>query len=188
MWFVSPLSRPMGTAHHYRFSLGFPAFSSDQLHQILFFHSVVLAHSCCLRIGLRPGAPWMGTTLRLTTIHVLLLYEKVNFRAAATRWLSQTAETQTKLTWVTGWITARWGKQWLGHKWMCRLTVSQILSNASSCLCKHYTSRTERPLVKWLRAWKLVPLRLLFVLLKQTCNMVMAGFHRLKNVCLQESQ
>lgn len=125
--------------------------SSDQILQILFFPPlVVVGYSRHLGIGLGPGAMWMGIALRLTTIHAVLLYKKVNFRAAVSRWLSQTAETQTKVTWVTGYVTAPVGQT---MTWPQMNALADRVSHLFKCpklsLCKHYTSRIERPLETW---------------------------------------
>lgn len=104
---VCPTSHsPMGTARCC--SKAFPALlgmSSEQLHQILFIFSLFMPPLD--RAGTR--CPWMGITLTLTAIHALLLLKRVNFRATVSRWLSQTAQTQTKVTLVTGWVTAPMG-------------------------------------------------------------------------------
>lgn len=143
----------MGTPHHC--SIAFPVFrdelrpaTSDPFLWLQFFF--FLAYSCHLWIGLGPGAIWMGIALRLTTIHAFLLYKKVNFRAAVSRWLSQTAETQTKVTCVTGWVTAPMGQT---MTWPQMNVLADSVSHLFKCpklsLCKHYTPRIERPLVTW---------------------------------------
>lgn len=127
----------------------FGGMSSEQLHQILFFGSVVfLAYSCYLWIGLGPGAIWMGIALRLTAIHVLLLYKKVNFRAVCPGHCLKRQRPRQKWIGLQDGLQPRWDRQWLGCKWMRWLTVSHIFSNAPSCLCANIIPpRIERPLV-----------------------------------------
>ena len=107
-----------------------------------------LAYSCYLWIGLGPGAIWMGIALRLTAIHVLLLYKKVNFRAVCPGDCLKRQRPRQKWIGLQDGLQPRWDRQWLGRKWMRWLTVSHIFSNAPSCLCANIIPpRIERPLV-----------------------------------------
>lgn len=78
-------------------------------------------------------------------MHALLLYKKVNFRAVVSRWPSQTAETQTKVTWLTGWVTAPMVQTMTWPQMnVLAVSVSHLYKCPKLSLCKHYPPRKEK--------------------------------------------